>query len=75
MLKDDDELLRGLKDEWGDEIYGAVTAALKDLNEYNPSGGYVVSELWNFKEDRKATLKEVISYIYNQLKTLKRKRN
>ncbi|GER54618.1 XH/XS domain-containing protein [Striga asiatica] len=30
-------------------------------------------ELWNFKENRKATLKEVINYIYNQIKTRKRR--
>ncbi|PIN04135.1 hypothetical protein CDL12_23335 [Handroanthus impetiginosus] len=74
LLKEDDELLRGLKDEWGDEVYEAVVIALKELQEYNPSGCYVVPELWNFKENRKATLKEVISFIFNQLKNLKRKR-
>ncbi|KAI3455251.1 hypothetical protein Pfo_011914 [Paulownia fortunei] len=74
LLKEDDELLRGLKDEWGDEVYNAVTTGLKELQEYNPSGCYVVPELWNFKENRKATLKEVISYIFTQLNTLKRKR-
>ncbi|XAR50485.1 hypothetical protein NMG60_11004827 [Bertholletia excelsa] len=70
----DDELLQNLKAEWGKEIYEAVTTALKEMNEYNPSGRYVVSELWNFKEDRKATLKEVIAYILKNLKMLKRKR-
>ncbi|XAR50484.1 hypothetical protein NMG60_11004826 [Bertholletia excelsa] len=70
----DDELLQNLKAEWGKEIYEAVTTALKEMNEYNPSGRYVVSELWNIKEDRKATLKEVIAYILKNLKTLKRKR-
>ncbi|GFQ06746.1 factor of DNA methylation 1 [Phtheirospermum japonicum] len=74
VLKEDDELLQGLKQEWGDDVYDSVTTALKELHEYNPSGCYVVPELWNFKENRKATLKEVINYIFNQLKTLKRKR-
>ncbi|GER57518.1 XH/XS domain-containing protein [Striga asiatica] len=71
---EDDEELRGLRAEWGPEIYEAVTTALMEMQEYNPSGCYVVPELWNFKENRKATLKEVINYIYTQIKTLKRKR-
>ncbi|KAF7843193.1 factor of DNA methylation 1-like [Senna tora] len=74
IINEEDEKLRGLKEEWGDEIYMAVIAALKELNEYNPSGRYTVFELWNFKEKRKATLKEVISYIVGQIKQLKRKR-
>ncbi|KAI8529381.1 hypothetical protein RHMOL_Rhmol12G0221200 [Rhododendron molle] len=75
LTKEDDELLKNLKEEWGVEIYEAVVTAMKEMNEYNPSGGYVVSELWNFKEKRKATLKEVIAYILKRLKTLvKRKR-
>ncbi|KAL6539090.1 hypothetical protein OROGR_011739 [Orobanche gracilis] len=73
-LREDDESLQALKKEWGEEIYDAVTTALKELQEYNPSGCYVVPELWNFKENRKATLKEVINFIFTQIKTLKRKR-
>lgn len=75
MLKEDDELLQELHNEWGAEAYEAVTTALKEMQDYNPSGCYVVPELWNFKENRKATLKEVISCIFSQLKPLKRKRN
>ncbi|XP_059642065.1 factor of DNA methylation 1-like [Cornus florida] len=74
VIDDDDKMLRNLREEWGEDIFEAVTTALKEMNEYNPSGRYVVSELWNFKEKRKATLKEVISYILKNLKTLKRKR-
>ncbi|GER54613.1 XH/XS domain-containing protein [Striga asiatica] len=62
-IKEEDEELCGLREE----IYEAVTTALMEMQEYNPSGGYVVPELWNFKENCKATLKEVITYIYNQI--------
>lgn len=74
MINEEDEKLQKLKQEWGDEIYMAVTKSLKEINEYNPSGRYTVFELWNFKEGRKATLKEVIQYILKNMKTLKRKR-
>ncbi|GAB2269536.1 hypothetical protein Dimus_004456 [Dionaea muscipula] len=74
IIDEENEKLKALKDEWGDEIYNAVVVALKELNEYNPSGRYVVPELWNYKEGRKATLKEVVTYVFKNLNTLKRKR-
>lgn len=74
FIDDEDVKLRNLKQEWGEAVYEAVVVALKELNEYNPSGRYVVTELWNFKENRKATQKEVISFIVKSIKTAKRKR-
>ncbi|KAG6383202.1 hypothetical protein SASPL_157051 [Salvia splendens] len=38
VLKEDDELLVELQEEWGEEIYNAVATALKEIQEYNPSG-------------------------------------
>ncbi|XP_068477708.1 factor of DNA methylation 1-like isoform X2 [Phaseolus vulgaris] len=73
-IDENDDKLRSLKQEWGDEIYSAVVTALTEINEYNASGGYTVVELWNFKEKRKATLKEVITYIMDRIKPNKRKR-
>ncbi|CAJ2656506.1 unnamed protein product [Trifolium pratense] len=72
VLDEEDEKLKKLKLEWGDEVFSAVVTALEEVNEYNPSGRYSVSELWNFKEKRKATLKEVITHIVGQLKGKKR---
>ncbi|KAJ4718618.1 factor of DNA methylation 1-like [Melia azedarach] len=73
IIDEQDEKIQRLK-ELGDEIYTAVITALKELNEYNPSGRYVVRELWNIKEGRKATLKEVIAYMVNDIRRLKRKK-
>ncbi|KAK7836751.1 factor of dna methylation 3 [Quercus suber] len=71
IIDEEDERLKGLKDEYGEELYKAVTTALVDMHEYNPSGRYVISELWNYKEGRKASLREVVSYILKQWETPK----
>lgn len=70
-IDEEDVEIKGLRTEWGEAVYNAVVNALLELNEYNPSGRYVISELWNFKEDRKATLKEVIECVIQEFKTLK----
>ncbi|KAL9677672.1 hypothetical protein QQ045_005906 [Rhodiola kirilowii] len=44
-INEEDEKLSDLKKEWVVEICSAVTTALKEMNEYNPSGRYIVSEL------------------------------
>lgn len=71
MIDENDQELQELRNQWGDAAYESVVKALLELNEYNPSGRYVVSELWNYKECRKATLKEVIVCLVQQLKSLK----
>ncbi|XAR66275.1 hypothetical protein NMG60_11012447 [Bertholletia excelsa] len=71
VIDEDDEKLKGLKKEFGDEVYNAVATALTEINEYNPSGRYIISELWNYSEGRKATLQEGVAVI---LKLYKRRR-
>ncbi|KAF6139725.1 hypothetical protein GIB67_006673 [Kingdonia uniflora] len=75
IIDDEDEKLNGLKNELGEVVYLAVTTALMEINDYNPSGRFIIPELWNFREGKRATLKEAISFLLGQLKsTLKRKR-
>ncbi|KAL0724435.1 hypothetical protein Bca4012_039034 [Brassica carinata] len=71
VVDEEDEQLKKLREEWGEEVLEAVKTALEELNEHNPSGGYSVPALWNSKEKRKATLKEVIEYMTLQIKNLK----
>ncbi|XP_056169047.1 factor of DNA methylation 5-like [Syzygium oleosum] len=73
VIDDEDEKLKGLRDEMGDEVYAAVATALLEMNEYNPSGRYVVPELWNYREGRKASVGEGIQHIYWQWQTDKRR--
>ncbi|RCV30005.1 hypothetical protein SETIT_6G059700v2 [Setaria italica] len=74
VIDDKDEKLVGLKQQLGEEVYKAVTTALLEINEYNASGSYVVSELWNNKENRKANITEAIQHVLKQWKALKRRR-
>ncbi|XVE59257.1 hypothetical protein DITRI_Ditri05aG0031500 [Diplodiscus trichospermus] len=75
ILDENDERLIEAKTELGCEVYSAVTTALKEMNEYNPSGRYIVPELWNFNEGKKATLTEGVLYLLKQWKQHKRKRH
>ncbi|XP_027109780.1 factor of DNA methylation 2-like [Coffea arabica] len=74
IIDDNDEKLKELRSEYGEDVFKAVANALMELNEYNPSGRYPVSELWDCQKGRKASLKEIIEYISNKLKTLQPKR-
>lgn len=71
IINEDDIKLKELRSVWGEAVYKAVSDALLELNEYNSSGRYPVPELWNFNKGRKASLKEGIECLIQQLTTLK----
>ncbi|CAN1746930.1 Factor of DNA methylation 1 [Linum perenne] len=74
VIDEDDEKLKQLRNEYGKVAYDAVTKALMELNKYNPSGRYPVHQVWNLREGRKASMKEIVHFLINQLKTHKHKR-
>ncbi|PON44764.1 hypothetical protein PanWU01x14_264530 [Parasponia andersonii] len=74
VIDDGDKKLETLKMEFGQEVYKAVTTALTEINEYNASGCYVVPELWNFKEGRRATLAEGTTFLLKLFGTKNRSR-
>ncbi|KAF5727380.1 XH/XS domain-containing family protein [Tripterygium wilfordii] len=74
IINEEDENLKNLKEELGVDVYNSVITALAEMNEYNPSGRYIIRELWNYKEKRKATLKEGVLHILRQWKANKPKK-
>ncbi|CAO2825508.1 unnamed protein product [Amaranthus hypochondriacus] len=74
VIDENDQRLKELKEEWGNETYTAVVEALLQVNENNASGRYPVAELWNYKENRKASLDEVIKYVIKQWRTHKKRK-
>lgn len=71
IINEDDIRLKELRTAWGEAVYKAVSDAILELNEYNPSGRYPVPELWNFSEGRKASLKEGVECLIQQMRALK----
>ncbi|XP_040385441.1 factor of DNA methylation 5-like isoform X2 [Oryza brachyantha] len=67
----DDAKLQELKSAWGEGAHKAVVNALMEMKEYNTLGDRSIAyELWNYKEGRKATLRECVEYITKQVKQL-----
>ncbi|KAJ4899934.1 Factor of DNA methylation 1 [Raphanus sativus] len=75
VVDEEDEELKKLSEEWGEDAKKAVKTALEEMNEFNASGRFIVPVLWNFGHGRRATLKEgIAAHVKHQINTLKRKR-
>lgn len=74
VIDEEDEKLKGLRKELGVEVYEAVTTALMEINDYNPSGRYIISELWNFSDGRRATLQEGVTFLLDEWEEVVTKR-
>ncbi|KAK4784160.1 hypothetical protein SAY86_018528 [Trapa natans] len=73
VVDEDDEKLKHLH-EFDDAVYKSVESALREMNEYNPSGRYTVPELWNYKEARRATLAEGTERLIKHWKSVRKKK-
>ncbi|OAE30995.1 hypothetical protein AXG93_2018s1620 [Marchantia polymorpha subsp. ruderalis] len=69
-----DKKLLKLQETLGDEVVRTVVRALEEIEEFNSCGRYPVPRIWNAKEGRIATLKEVIRHLHCLLKQTKRKK-
>eukprot|EP00252_Welwitschia_mirabilis_P005824 TRINITY_DN1641_c0_g1_i2.p1 TRINITY_DN1641_c0_g1~~TRINITY_DN1641_c0_g1_i2.p1 ORF type:complete len:283 (+),score=66.12 TRINITY_DN1641_c0_g1_i2:1226-2074(+) len=63
IVDESDASLRLLHNDMGEEVFNSVINALNELNDYNASGRYPIPELWNIKDNRRASLKEVIELL------------
>ncbi|RLN39257.1 hypothetical protein C2845_PM01G35770 [Panicum miliaceum] len=73
-IQEDDEKLQALKSEFGEEAHGLVVKALLEMHEYSPFERDPVSELWNQKDGRKATIPEAVAYLVMQWRANKNKK-
>ncbi|XP_076898903.1 protein INVOLVED IN DE NOVO 2-like [Bidens hawaiensis] len=71
ILDEEDEKIVRLKNEFDKDVFDAVVTALNELNESNPGGRYPVSELWNNKYGRRATLKEGVAFLLRKWRSCK----
>uniref|UniRef100_A0A0D9VW09 Factor of DNA methylation 1-5/IDN2 domain-containing protein n=1 Tax=Leersia perrieri TaxID=77586 RepID=A0A0D9VW09_9ORYZ len=72
IVNEEDEKLQLLKQE-STKIYDVILKDLREINEHNASGRYPVSVLWNYKDDREATLPEAVDYVLSGYQRRKRK--
>ncbi|KAL9285306.1 putative XS domain-containing protein [Arabidopsis thaliana] len=77
LVDENDEKLRMLKNQYGEEVYSEVVRAKLEMEEHNASGSYETEELWNYEENRKATMEEITDVmlkIRSKLAAMKNKR-
>uniref|UniRef100_A0A7N0V370 Uncharacterized protein n=1 Tax=Kalanchoe fedtschenkoi TaxID=63787 RepID=A0A7N0V370_KALFE len=73
IIDEEDIKLKSLRKDLGEDVFIAVTTALKEINEYNPSGRYIITELWNYEEGRKAKLQEGVALLLKLWQTKREK--
>ncbi|KAK1398587.1 XH domain-containing protein [Heracleum sosnowskyi] len=74
IIDEQDDFIKDIKNELGNEAYDAVVMAITEMMDYNFSGRNPVPELWNFRNKRRATLVECVKFlpsIWKEMKTNK----
>ncbi|CAH2067952.1 unnamed protein product [Thlaspi arvense] len=54
VIDEEDEKLKNLSHEWGEDVKNAVKTALEELHEFNGRGRYAISVMWNVEQGREA---------------------
>jgi hypothetical protein len=67
VINDDDAKLKFLQKEFGYDVCDAMKTALMEMNEYNPSERQPILEFWNFGKGRKATVEEILMFVFSHL--------
>ncbi|KAI3856162.1 hypothetical protein MKW92_050098, partial [Papaver armeniacum] len=70
---DEDERLKGLTNDLGEEVYKAVITVLSEMNDYSLSRRYTFPEWRNFRNGGMEILMEVASCTLEQWRTLKKR--
>ncbi|KAJ1265745.1 hypothetical protein BS78_08G099100 [Paspalum vaginatum] len=71
LLNTNDEKLQELERAWGSGARDAVVEALLEMKECGRlSDRSITYELWNYKEGRRATMREWVKYMSDQVKSL-----
>ncbi|CAM6018830.1 unnamed protein product [Sphagnum balticum] len=67
-IDEKNEIMNKLHNGMGPAVVKTVTDTHKAILEDNRSGVYVMDLAWNFAEDQRATIKEVISQLLDVIK-------
>ncbi|MCL7038889.1 hypothetical protein MKW94_010042 [Papaver nudicaule] len=70
---DEDERLKGLKNDLGEEVYKAIITVLLEMNDYDLSRKCTIPEWRNFRNGGMEILKEVASFMLERWRTLKKR--
>lgn len=75
VVDQNDQKLLKLKKEYGEEVYNEVVRTKLEIEDHNASGSYVIQELWNYEENRKATMEEATDVMLKIRSNLAAKRS